>query len=188
MNGDHVYAFFIMCPGIFLAKYVILSPSSSVLLMVSTACANKHSVSNLHHYIHRGMVHHTNLIWSDHYLCSYIVHGMVNCTSLIRNISTWIEHFHVTKHLYGSICKFIIFVHALPYQTTVVYCYSIVRAQITTPSSTLEWGLFRLAPTILTGIKSEHPVPTTLVTIKEHNIKLMVHVFLTAISHGHTHN
>ena len=88
MNGDHMYAFFIMCPGIFLAKYVILSPSSSVLLMVSTACANKHSVSNLHHYIHYGMVHRTSLIWSDHYLCSFIVHGMVNCTSLIWNGST----------------------------------------------------------------------------------------------------
>ena len=61
MINDHVYTFFIMCPGIFLAKCIILSPSSSVLLMVSTACANKHSASNFHHYIHRGMVHRTSL-------------------------------------------------------------------------------------------------------------------------------
>ena len=52
----------------------------------------------------------------------------------------------------------------------------------------LEWGLFRNAKTILTGIKSEQAVATTLVTIKEYNIKLMVHVFLTTLSHGHTHD
>ena len=52
----------------------------------------------------------------------------------------------------------------------------------------LEWGLFRNAKTILTGIKSEQAAATTPVTIKEHNIKLMVHVFLTAISHGYTHD
>ena len=85
-----------------------------------------------------------------------------------------------------------LFVHGLPYQTTVVHAIPLLAvifgAQITVPFSTLEWGLFRLVPTILTGVKSKQAVATTLVTIKEHNIKLMVHVFLTAISHGHTYD
>ena len=38
---------------------------------------------------------------------------MVDPTSLIWNVSKWSQ---ITRHLYGSICKFIVFVHEPPYQ------------------------------------------------------------------------
>ena len=88
-------------------------------------------VSNLCHFIHRDMVDRTSQIWSDHNLHHFILRGMVDRTSLIwsgRNlchfiVCAWLTvsayygtsghedgYFRITKHLYGSIRKFIMFV------------------------------------------------------------------------------
>ena len=105
-------------------------------------------------YIHRGIVDRTNQIWIYLNFCRFIVRGMVDRTSLIWNIS---PRSRITKRLYGSIRKFIVFavcsfVHELPYQTTVVCCNSVFRRgylrmdlRAVLPPS--EWGSLSLAPT-----------------------------------------
>ena len=75
-----MYTFLITYPGVFLAKHIILNLS---LCLYYWWCPlhmpNKHSVINVCHFIHRGMVHHTCLIW---------------------NVSTWINILALQRHLY----------------------------------------------------------------------------------------
>ena len=98
INGDHMYTFLITEPGVFLAKHIILNLS---LCLYYWWCPlhmpNKHSVINVCHFIYRGMVHHTCLIW---------------------NISTWINILALQRHLYKVNASLsCLFIHAWLYQS-----------------------------------------------------------------------
>ena len=100
-----MYTFLRMYPGIFIAKHIILNLSSSVLLMwCPLHVPNEYSVSNPCCCIHRGIVNHNSLIWSDH----NNVQGVFDPT---RNVSTqsWIFS-HYKALVYGCIHKLIHFV------------------------------------------------------------------------------
>ena len=64
--------------SIFLAKRILFNLSLSV---VAAYVSNEYSVSNLHCFIHRGMVDRTSLIWIDRILCHFFVCGMVDHTT-----------------------------------------------------------------------------------------------------------
>ena len=80
-----------------MAKHIILNLSSSV---DAAHLSNEYSVSNLHCFIHRGMVDHTSLIWIDRILCHFIAQGMVDHTSCIWtncNLCRFIVHCMVDR-------------------------------------------------------------------------------------------
>ena len=76
----------------FLAKRIIFHLFSFV---DAVHMPNEYSVSNLHRFIHRGMVDCTSLIWINRILCYFILRGMADS---------------ITQHSYGSTHKFIVFV------------------------------------------------------------------------------
>ena len=105
INGDHVYTlrtFLIIYPGIIFCLHLYC-------WWCPLHVPNKHSVSNLHQFIHGGMVHRTSLIWSYCNLCHFIVHGMVDRISLIWIVSTWSQIFSHYKALVWKDPKFIVF-------------------------------------------------------------------------------
>ena len=69
----------------------------------SQICSN----CNLHHFILHGMVDHTRLIWSGCNLRRFIVCAWLTVPGTSGHKD---GYFHNTQHLYGNICKFIVFV------------------------------------------------------------------------------
>ena len=76
---------------------------------------NEYSVSNLRHFIHRGIVDRPSLIWSYYNLCCLFFVTWLTIPDKYGTTVNEAEHFCVTQHLYGSIHKFIVFVHEPPY-------------------------------------------------------------------------
>ena len=94
--------------------------------MVPTACAKRiwYQWSLLFYSSWHGPLYQLNM--EQHNLCCFIVCGMVDCNSLIWNVNIWSWIFCVTQHLYGSICKFIMFVCTW---TTISKCSSVLQCR-----------------------------------------------------------
>ena len=109
INGHHLYTTLLVVylRDVFLAKRIILNMSHLYCWWCLLHMPNKHSVSNLYQLIHCSMVHCTSLIWSDHNLCHFTVHGMVNCTNLIWS--------------YCNLCHFTI--HGMVNRTNLIWSY-----------------------------------------------------------------
>ena len=92
-------------------------PSSTILLSSSPQPflslhprAKEYRVSNLHHFILRGMVDRTSQIWIvSNFHHSFLVAWLTVPAKYGASVHD-ANYFCITKHLYGSIRKFIVFV------------------------------------------------------------------------------
>ena len=95
--------------------------SQSVFVYVAHV-PNEYNISNLRHFIHRGMVDCSSLIWIDRNLYHSFFMARLTVPAQYGTSVNEAEYFCITQYLYGSTHKFIVFHTFISTWTTIPNC------------------------------------------------------------------